>query len=92
MVADFHRNLLYGGIFMYPADTRNPEKPRGKLRYLCEAAPISFIAEQAGGAATDGHQRILDIRATELHERTPLFVGSRLDVEDATAIMCGRDV
>jgi fructose-1,6-bisphosphatase I len=92
MVADFHRNLLYGGIFMYPADKKNPAKPHGKLRLLCEASPMSFIAEQAGGAATDGRQRILDIKAKELHERTPLFIGSRKDVEDATAIMQGRDL
>jgi fructose-1,6-bisphosphatase I len=89
MVADVHRNLLYGGIFMYPADRKNPNKPHGKLRLLCEAAPMAFIAEQAGGAATDGQRRILDIKASELHERTPLFIGSRGDVEDATAIMQG---
>ncbi|MDY0351686.1 MAG: class 1 fructose-bisphosphatase [Desulfobulbaceae bacterium] len=92
MVADFHRNLMYGGIYMYPADSRDPAKPSGKLRLLCEAAPMAFIAEQAGGAATDGRRRILDIKAGSLHERTPLFVGSRLDVENATAIMQGRDL
>ncbi len=90
LVADFHRNLLYGGIFMYPADSRDPAKPRGKLRLLCEAAPLAFIAEQAGGAATDGNQRILDIKATSLHERVPLFIGSKQDVEKATAIMQGN--
>jgi fructose-1,6-bisphosphatase I len=92
MVADFHRNLMYGGIYMYPADSRDPAKPSGKLRLLCEAAPMALIAEQAGGAATDGRRRILDIKAGSLHERTPLFVGSRLDVENATAIMQGRDL
>lgn len=92
MVADFHRNLLYGGIFMYPADKKDPAKPKGKLRLLCEAIPMAFIAEQAGGAATDGKQRILDIKARELHERTPLFIGSKLDVDDATAIMQGKDL
>jgi fructose-1,6-bisphosphatase I len=87
MVADFHRNLLYGGIYMYPADSQDPHKPHGKLRLLCEAAPLAFIAEQAGGAATDGKQRILDIKATELHERVPLFIGCKADVEKVTAIM-----
>ena len=87
LVADFHRNLLYGGIFMYPADKRDPAKPRGKLRLLCEAAPLSFVVEQAGGAATDGKERILDIQASQLHERVPLFIGSKKDVEKATQIM-----
>jgi fructose-1,6-bisphosphatase I len=90
MVADFHRNLLYGGIYMYPADSMDLNKPHGKLRLLCEAAPLAFIAEQAGGAATDGRQRILDIKATELHERVPLFIGCKADVEKATAIMQGQ--
>jgi len=92
MVADFHRNLLYGGIYMYPADGKDPVKPHGKLRLLCEAAPMAFIAEQAGGAATNGHRRILDIEAQTLHERTPLFIGSRSDVEEATAMMQGGGV
>ena len=77
LVADFHRNLLAGGIFLYPADVT---APRGKLRLLYEAAPLALIAEQAGGAATDGQQRILDIVPTELHQRTPLLIGSRDDV------------
>ncbi len=80
LVADFHRTLLYGGIYMYPPDTR-PGKARGKLRYLCEASPLAMVAEQAGGAASDGRQRIMDITPTKLHERVPLFIGSRLDVE-----------
>ena len=88
LVADFHRNLLYGGIFMYPADKRDPAKPRGKLRLLCEASPLAFIAEQAGGAATDGAERILDLKPTTLHERVPLFIGSLKDVEKAREIMC----
>ncbi len=87
MVADFHRNLLHGGIYMYPADSQDPHKPNGKLRLLCEAAPLAFIAEQAGGTATDGRQRILDIRATDLHERVPLFIGCKADVEKATSIL-----
>ena len=80
LVADFHRNLLYGGIFMYPADRRDPKKPYGKLRLLCEAAPLAMIAEHAGGMAIDGVNRILDIEADELHQRVPLYIGSRNDV------------
>jgi fructose-1,6-bisphosphatase I len=76
LVADFHRNLLGGGIFYYPADTRNPSKPHGKLRLLYEANPLAFLAEHAGGAATDGIQPILDIEPTTLHQRTPLFIGN----------------
>ena len=79
LVADFHRNLLAGGIFMYPADTKNP---RGKLRLLYEAAPMAFIAEQAGGSATDGVHRILDIVPQDLHQRTPLVLGSADCVAD----------
>lgn len=90
LVADFHRNLLYGGIYMYPADRRDPLKNQGKLRLLCEAAPLAFIAEQAGGAATDGKRRILDITATTLHERTPLFIGSSEDVEIAAKLYNGK--
>jgi len=78
LVADFHRNLLAGGVFMYPADSRSPQ---GKLRLLYEANPMAFIAEQAGGMATDGHRRILDIEPAELHQRTPLLIGSTNDVE-----------
>lgn len=77
LVADFHRNLIAGGIFLYPADTRNPQ---GKLRLLYEASPMAFIAEQAEGSATDGVNRILDIIPRSLHQRTPLVIGSRLDV------------
>jgi len=87
LVADFHRNLLYGGIFMYPADKRDPAKPHGKLRLLCEAAPLAMVVEQAGGAATDGKQRILDIKPEALHQRVPLFIGSKKDVEKATELM-----
>ena len=73
MVADVHRNLIKGGIFTYPGTT---SKPKGKLRLLYECNPFAFIAEVAGGKATDGKQRILDIQPTELHQRTPFFVGS----------------
>jgi len=81
LVSDFHRNLIYGGIFMYPADSRDLRKPSGKLRLMCEAAPMAMIAEQAGGLATDGIRRILDIEPEELHQRVPLFIGSKEDVE-----------
>lgn len=77
LVSDFHRNLLAGGIFYYPADSRDPNKPHGKLRLLYECAPLAFLAEQAGGAASDGTQSILDIEPTELHQRTPFFVGNK---------------
>ena len=80
LVADFHRNLLGGGIFAYPA---NQKSPQGKLRLLYEANPLAFIVEQAGGKACDGHGRILDIQPTQLHQRTPLFIGSPRDVEAA---------
>jgi fructose-1,6-bisphosphatase I len=86
LVADFHRNLLYGGVFLYPGSRKDP---RGKLRLLYEAAPLAFIAEQAGGLATDGTQRILDIVPTDLHERTPLFIGSAEDVLEAEAFLSG---
>ena len=79
LVADFHRNLMYGGIFLYPGDKKNPN---GKLRLLYEGAPLAYIAEQAGGAASDGYRRILDIVPTELHQKTPLFLGSAQDVRE----------
>lgn len=78
LVADFHRNLRKGGIFVYPADKKNA---RGKLRLLYECVPMAFIAEQAGGLAIDGTQRILDIIPKDVHERCPLIVGSKRDVE-----------
>jgi fructose-1,6-bisphosphatase I len=86
LVADFHRNLLGGGIFAYPA---NRKTPRGKLRLLYEANPLAFIVEQAGGAASDGTQRILDAVPTELHQRTPLFIGSKHEVELAKRVLSG---
>ncbi len=84
MVADVHRILNRGGIFMYPADARDPDKP-GKLRLMYEANPMSFIVEQAGGAATDGRQRILDIQPTQLHQRVAVFLGSKNEVERVTS-------
>jgi len=74
MVADVHRNLIKGGIFMYPATV---DKPKGKLRLLYECNPFAFIVEVAGGRATNGVQRILDVEPTELHQRSALFIGSR---------------
>jgi fructose-1,6-bisphosphatase I len=78
LVADFHRNLLYGGMFMYPADVKNP---KGKLRLLYEAAPLAMIAEHAGGRASDGTQRINEILPHSLHERTPLYIGTTEHVQ-----------
>ncbi|MCP4293156.1 MAG: class 1 fructose-bisphosphatase [bacterium] len=77
LVADFHRNLLYGGIYLYPP-TKN--KTQGKLRLMCEAAPLAMIAEGAGGYASDGKQNIMDIVPTDMHMRVPLYIGSRGDV------------
>ncbi len=77
-VADFHRNLLYGGVFLYPAD-RNTG--RGKLRLLYECAPFAMLAEQAGGLATTGRQRIMDVHPTELHQRVPFAVGNKREIE-----------
>ena len=87
LVADFHRNLLYGGIFLYPGTA---ESPKGKLRVLYEAAPLAFIAEEAGGAASDGHRRIMEITPESLHQRTPLFLGSAEDVREAEAFVQNR--
>ncbi len=79
-VSDFHRNLLKGGIFMYPSDAKNPS---GKLRFEFEAGPMAFIAENAGGRASTGRERILDIAPTNIHQCVPLYIGSRFDVEAA---------
>ncbi len=78
LVADFHRTLLRGGVFLYPPTRQNPG---GKLRLLYEANPVAMIAEQAGGVATSGSQRILDIKPTDIHQRTPLVVGSRSEMD-----------
>lgn len=83
LVADFHRNLLSGGVFYYPADSIDPKKPHGKLRLLYEAAPLAFLAEQAGGYASNGRKSILDIQPEELHQRTPLFIGDKFLVKKA---------
>jgi len=86
LVADFHRNLLKGGIFLYPG---NRESPQGKLRLMYEANPLALIAEQAGGAASTGRDRILEIQPTALHQRTPLVIGNREDVETYEAFLRG---
>jgi len=83
MVADVHRILTRGGIFIYPKDLKDPSKP-GKLRLMYEANPMGFIVEQAGGAATTGLQRIMDVQPTQLHQRVPVFLGSKNEVELVT--------
>ena len=79
MVSDFHRTLLKGGVFLYPPTEKNPE---GKLRLLYEANPIAFLTEQAGGTAIDGTHRILDIEPDSIHQRTPLVVGGRIELDN----------
>jgi fructose-1,6-bisphosphatase I len=90
LVADFHRNLLKGGIFMYPADLKDPKKTTGKLRLMVEANPLAMVVEQAGGYASDGHGPILKIQPTELHQRVPLYIGSKKDVELAEEFISGK--
>lgn len=88
LVADFHRNLLSGGVFYYPG---NFDRPQGKLRLVYESIPLAFIIEQAGGYASDGHQSILDIEPEGLHQRTPLFIGDRGLVKRAEAFIAQYD-
>lgn len=88
LVADFHRTLLKGGIFYYPADARYPD---GKLRLVYEANPLAFVVEQAGGYASDGRQNVLEIEPHELHQRTPLFIGNRGLVEKAEQFIADYD-
>ena len=91
LVADFHRNLIAGGIFLYPRDTKNPAKASGKLRLLYEASPLAFIAEQAGGRAiTDDGRNIMDINPDDLHQRVPLIIGSKKDVDIAEEFFAGK--
>jgi fructose-1,6-bisphosphatase I len=87
LAADFHRTLLYGGIYCYPCDTKNPN---GKLRLMYENNPLAYIVEQAGGAASDGTRRILDIVPEKLHQRSPLFIGSSDDVKIAEEFLGGK--
>ena len=84
LVADFHRNLIYGGLFLYPVDSRSP---KGKLRVLYECNPLAYLAEVAGGAASDGHRPILDIQPEHLHQRTGLIIGTKSDVELAEKLV-----
>jgi fructose-1,6-bisphosphatase I len=87
LVADFHRTLLYGGIYAYPGDKKNPE---GKLRLMYEANPLAYIVEQAGGRASNGTRWVLDVRPTSLHQKTPLFIGSEEDVKLAEEFIPGK--
>lgn len=87
LVADVHRTLMYGGIYCYPADKKNPN---GKLRLLYENNPLAYIVENAGGAASDGTQRIMDIVPTKLHQKTPLYIGSADDVRIAGEFIAGK--
>ncbi len=87
LVADLHRNILHGGIFMYPGDKNYPE---GKLRLVYECSPLSYIIEHAGGRASDGSRRILDIVPTSIHQRTKLFIGSEDDVKEAEDFVQGK--
>jgi fructose-1,6-bisphosphatase I len=89
LAADVHRILLGGGIYLYPGEI---EKPEGKLRLLYEANPLAMVVEQAGGSASTGTMRILDVEAKQLHQRVPLIIGSAEDVHDAEAFMQGRRV
>ena len=84
LVSDFHRNMIKGGIYLYPTSTKSPQ---GKLRLLYECNPMAFLAEQANGSATDGYMRILDIKPTELHQRVPFFCGSKIMVEKVGEFM-----
>ena len=84
LVADFHRNLIKGGIYIYPGTTKNKS---GKLRMQYECNPLAFIVEQAGGKATDGHRRIMEIVPTDLHQRSPLFIGSKNMVDKVEALI-----
>ncbi|MGW8144764.1 MAG: class 1 fructose-bisphosphatase [Anaerolineales bacterium] len=87
MVADFHRNLLGGGVYYYPADSKDPRYTSGKLRLVYEGAPLAFITEQAGGTSSNGSQNLLDLQPVSLHQRTPLFIGNRELVEKAEAFI-----
>jgi fructose-1,6-bisphosphatase I len=91
LVADFHRNLISGGIFLYPRDNKDPAKPSGKLRLLYEAAPLAYIIEQAGGRAITGDGRdIMEIEPEELHQRVPLIIGCRYDIDEAEDFLNGK--
>jgi fructose-1,6-bisphosphatase I len=87
LVSDFHRNLLRGGIYIYPGTLKNPQ---GKLRLMYECVPMAFLAEQAGGKASDGFSRILDIQPEDIHQRCPLFIGSKAMVEKVEELMAAH--
>jgi fructose-1,6-bisphosphatase I len=89
MVADFHRNLLHGGVFGYPSE---PTKPDGKIRLIYEAAPLAFIAEHAGGYGSDGTRSLLDIEPTNIHQRVPVFIGNRALVEKAEGFILSQNI
>jgi fructose-1,6-bisphosphatase I len=89
-VADVHRNLLKGGIHMYPGDSRDPMKPHGKLMLMCEVSPLAFVVEQAGGAASTGSERVLDVQPQYLHQRVPVLIGSSADVSLAEEFFQGK--
>lgn len=89
-VTDFHRNLIKGGIYMYPADSKDPSELQGKLMLMSEVNPLAFIVEQAGGYASDGTKRILEIAPRYLHQRVPVFIGSKKDVKLAEEIFQGK--
>lgn len=91
MVADVHRTLLYGGIFMYPPDTKGASSRQGKLRLLYEAAPMAYIVEQAGGRAITGREPILDVQPEYLHQRIPVFLGSPQDVDELEGFLAKSD-
>ncbi len=91
MVADVHRTLLRGGIFMYPADSKDPLKPHGKLRLLYECAPMAFLIERAGGAASTGRGRVLEVEPEALHQRVPFFAGSVENVREAERFIAEHD-
>ncbi len=91
MVADVHRTLFGGGVFFYPADTKDPRKPEGKLRLLYEAVPMSYVIEQAGGYGSTGRGPVLDVEPGSLHQRTPVFVGNRDVVEKAEEFIAKYD-
>ncbi|EAQ79602.1 fructose-1,6-bisphosphatase [Blastopirellula marina DSM 3645] len=89
MVSDFHRTMLKGGVFLYPPTAENPE---GKLRILYEAFPIAFLCEQAGGKASDGTGRLLEIEPTSIHQRTPMVVGSQVEMEKFEAMVASGEI
>jgi fructose-1,6-bisphosphatase I len=91
LVADIHRTLIYGGIFLYPADTKSARTAHGKLRLLYECAPIGFLMHHAGGSASTGRAPILDVQPTDIHMRVPFFAGSRENVRELETFVAQYD-